>query len=246
MIFKSEACYRITDYLVKGMLYDLVTDRYRFLDGAVENIRQVLNRVFRDQAVSEHLESIQEFDGYTFDHSLRVAVLSVLCGISLDLKMKQLKEICTGALLHDVGKILLSKTILDKPAKLTPEEFEHLKLHSRIGFDMIKDKGFGDPVGEIVLQHHERFDGLGYPQGLAGKQTNLLARIVALADSFEALTSGRIYRGASPVTETIETIRKSAGFQYDPEITEAFLASVGDLQSAAGSNILDRLYSVTV
>lgn len=215
------------EHLVKKVLQELVINRNRFLDTAVGEIKEVLNSVFQDIKVLNNLECIRTFHGYTLTHSLRASVLSVLGGITLDFTQKQLKELCTGALLHDYGKTYLNKTVLDKPAALTPGEFNHIELHSSLGYELLTDMGLSEGSALVALQHHERYDGSGYPMGLAGEKISRPAMIVAVSDTFEALTARRVYRNAYPVTEAVELISRSAGTKFDPVIVKAFLAAIG-------------------
>ncbi len=217
---------------------------YRFLQRLLENSRDIFDYACRDPFVAANLERIRKFDVQVLNHCLRVTVLSLLCGVPLALNRQQLNDLCTGALLHDLGKTCLKKAVLNKPGKLTPDEFTHLKTHSRCGYDLIKGQGLGESIAQIALQHHERFDGLGYPLGSAGRQINRLARIVALADSFEALTVGRIYRGAFPFREAVAIIKDHTGTQFDPKVSTAFFTVLGNPQSFACFDLPDRLYPV--
>lgn len=199
-----------------------------FLNMALYLVKDILGSVFKDGMVSDSLSAIQDFGSQTFRHSVRVSVLSMLCGISLDFNREQLKDLCTGALLHDLGKVHLAKDVLDKPDKLSRHEYEHVKKHSRLGFDILKEKGFSDAVSTVALQHHERFDGSGYPLGLANQQINRLASVVAVADTFEALTGDRVYRKSYPVSEAIEAIKSLSGTKLDPQVSMMFLSALGD------------------
>lgn len=133
-----------------------------------------------------------------------------------------------GALLHDVGKIGVRDSILHKPASLTPEEWNEMKRHPVIGYDMLKDIAFLSGAAAVVVAHHERFDGKGYPDGLSGKDIPLGARIFAVADAFDAMTSDRPYRKALPWEEAREEIIRHSGDQFDPAVVEAFLVTYED------------------
>lgn len=165
-------------------------------------------------------------DPYTLHHSENVAKYSV----QIAEKMKLSKDSCgiirKGALLHDIGKIGIAEHILLKSRKLTDEEYEIIKRHPIIGHNMIKHVGnfHNNGVLDIVLYHHERYDGAGYPEGLKGNQIPLFARIVAVADTFDAMTSKRIYRDELNLEYTLNEIRKNKGSQFDPEIVDIFLS----------------------
>ena len=133
-----------------------------------------------------------------------------------------LQQIRWGALLHDVGKIGIPDHILRKPSPLNDEEWVLMRRHPQIGYDILKGISFLQPALNIVLHHHERFDGKGYPQGLQGESIPLSARIFAVADTFDAMTNDRPYRRACPQAEAVTEIRNLAGQQFDPTVVQAF------------------------
>lgn len=126
-------------------------------------------------------------------------------------------------MLHDIGKLGVSEQILLKPGSLTPEEYDAIKKHCHYGYDILKDIDYLNEAAEVALYHHERYDGSGYPYGLKNGEIPLLARICALADAFEAMTSDRPYRKAMTVEEAVEEIKRNKGTQFDPSVVEAFL-----------------------
>ena len=128
-----------------------------------------------------------------------------------------------AGLLHDIGKISIPGDILNKPGKLTPLEFEIVKNHPSLGYTILKNISYFPELAKIVLQHHERIDGSGYPQGLKGGEILLEARILAVADVVEAMTSHRPYRAAHPLEEALEEIRKNRGKLYDPDVVDICL-----------------------
>jgi putative nucleotidyltransferase with HDIG domain len=134
----------------------------------------------------------------------------------------QIRAIEAGALLHDVGKIAIPEYILNKPGKLSPAEFERMKSHVRVGAEILSQVDFPYPVAPIVLHHHENWDGSGYPDGLQGNDIPVGARILAVVDCFDALTSNRPYRRALSVQETFEIIEARSGTMYDPSLVNAF------------------------
>jgi putative nucleotidyltransferase with HDIG domain len=164
-------------------------------------------------------------DSETGGHSSRVADLTAAIaeemGISRD--TEEGRVIAWGALLHDVGKIAVPDAILRKPGKLDDEEWVQMRSHARAGFDIVKGVEFLAPAAEIVLAHHERFDGGGYPRGLAGEDVPLGARIFMIADTFDAITSKRPYKDAIPAEEALAEILRHSGTQFDPAAVRAFL-----------------------
>jgi HD-GYP domain-containing protein (c-di-GMP phosphodiesterase class II) len=133
------------------------------------------------------------------------------------------ERIYMAGLLHDVGKIGVPESVLQKPGRLTAEEFEQMKKHPAIGARILADVKQIKDILPGVLHHHERYDGKGYPDGLSGQNIPLMGRIICLADCFDAMTSTRTYRKAMPLEVTLADIRRCSGTQFDPELTEAFL-----------------------
>jgi HD-GYP domain-containing protein (c-di-GMP phosphodiesterase class II) len=162
-------------------------------------------------------------DSYTYGHSERVARIAVELGRELGLSGDELSDIYLAGLLHDVGKIGIRDSVLGKVEPLTPEEFEHIKQHVTIGYAILSDLR---PIRNLlpgVLYHHEHWDGNGYPDGLAGEAIPLLARILAVADAYDAMSTNRPYRDALPCRKVEEILVKGGGTQWDKRIVEAFL-----------------------
>ena len=160
-------------------------------------------------------------DPYTAGHSQRVADLSVSIGRQMQLSDADLETLRLGALLHDIGKIGVSDAVLRKPTKLTPDEFEQIKLHPTLGARILKPLRFLDAQLAIVELHHERPDGRGYPHGLKGDEIPMFARIVHVADAFDAMTSARAYRGALPVSSAIGELWRLIGVDFDGQVVQA-------------------------
>ena len=167
--------------------------------------------------------TIEAKDEYTKGHSHRVAEYSVLIARELGWNEKELSNLKNAAHLHDIGKIAIPDTILNKTSKLSEEEFSIIKEHTIIGANILKNISLIDHVQEIVRNHHERYDGNGYPDGLKGKEIPLHARIVTVADSYDAMSSQRIYRNQLPPEKIIQELENNKGTQFDPEITDIFL-----------------------
>ncbi|HEY2587180.1 MAG TPA: HD domain-containing phosphohydrolase [Tepidisphaeraceae bacterium] len=168
-------------------------------------------------------------DAYTCGHSERVALLSRHLAAQLGLPDAQVEQIYMAGLLHDVGKIGVPESVLQKPGRLTPEEFEVMKQHPQMGARILADVKQVKALIPGVLHHHERFDGKGYPAGLAGSAIPLMGRIIGLADSFDAMTTNRTYRKALPLEVALSEIRRCAGTQFDPALAEAFLRTGPDV-----------------
>jgi putative nucleotidyltransferase with HDIG domain len=168
-------------------------------------------------------------DAYTCGHSERVALLSKLLAKEAGLDDQQVERIYMAGLLHDVGKIGVPEGVLQKPGRLTSEEFEQMKKHPAIGARILHDVKQIQDIIPGVLHHHERYDGRGYPDGLSGQNIPIMGRIICLADCFDAMTSTRTYRKALPLEVTLADLRRCSGTQFDPTLTEAFLRIPTDI-----------------
>ena len=170
--------------------------------------------------------SVDAKSPWTAGHSERVTKLALKIGAVLGLDSEQLELLHKGGLLHDVGKIGVPVTILDKPGKLTDEEFEVIKNHPPLGARILEPiKSFSEII-PFVVQHHERFDGQGYPDGIAGESISLGARILAIADAYDAMISDRPYRKGLPFNRIVSIIKEVSGAQFDPKVVQAFLKIV--------------------
>ncbi len=166
--------------------------------------------------------SIEARDPYTRGHSKRVGQIARTVAEELGWRKGDLELIDWGGMLHDVGKIGIPDAVLKKPGKLTNKEYEMIKSHPLIGAHIIKEISFLEPAVPFILEHHERFDGRGYPQGLVGENISIKGRLLAVADTFDAMTSDRPYRKGFDPEYALEEILRNANTQFDPEIVAAF------------------------
>ncbi|HEX8742524.1 MAG TPA: HD domain-containing phosphohydrolase [Thermoleophilaceae bacterium] len=193
-------------------------------------------------------EAIQAKDPFLRGHSEEVSGYVAAVADRLGVDSRRREELVFGSLLHDVGKIGISERILLKPGKLTPEERTLIELHPRIGYRLVEQVPALRPIAGAILHHHERFDGGGYPEGLAGDSIPLEARIICVADSFSAMTAERPYRGRMSLAEACAELERCAGTQFDPDVVRAFVEEVrrdpfsGDGQAAAAMEdpLVDR------
>ncbi|MCB4791377.1 MAG: GAF domain-containing protein [Elusimicrobia bacterium] len=190
----------------------------------LENIELYGNlQNFYLEMVQTLARAIDAKDAYTHDHADRARKYARLIGAKLNLPEVMIRHIEYAALMHDIGKIGIDENILHKPGKLTPEEREIIKRHPAIGNRIIAPVAFLSPVAPMVLYHQEWFNGQGYPEGLEGEEIPLGARIVAVIDAYDAITSDRPYRKALSRDVAIEELNRGAGVQFDPKVVKAFL-----------------------
>ena len=178
--------------------------------------------------------SLESKDIYTAGHSERVADITSEIAEALDMDIRHIEYLHIAAHLHDIGKIGIPDGILLKSGPLTRAEYEVIKQHSLIGYSILKGVKGLETMAKTVKHHHERFDGKGYPDNLKGREIPLGARIIALADSFDAMTRPRPYRTAKTLQEALEEIKKNRGTQFDPEITDVFLSIYNSKEKRAG------------
>ncbi|HLC29583.1 MAG TPA: HD-GYP domain-containing protein, partial [Dehalococcoidia bacterium] len=180
----------------------------------------------------EHQETIAALaaateakDPYTHGHTIRVAQQAVRIGRAMDLPPERLRVLARAGLLHDVGKLGIRDAVLLKPDKLTPEEFRHIQEHPKLGHDILRRVGSLEAEISVIVAHHERMDGTGYPSGLQAEAIPLEARILAVADVFDALTSKRPYRDPMSEEEALDVIQSERGTHFDPACIDAFVQS---------------------
>ena len=198
---------------------------------AINNINQVskeiVNNILDNKDYMINILDLKMYDDYTYHHSLSVSVLSTAIGLSMDLSEATLYDLSLSGLLHDIGKTEVPIDILNKPAKLTSEEFNVMKTHPAKGGDyIIKNPLINEDIYNGVVCHHEKYDGTGYPFGMQGNEIPLFGKIICVADVYDALTSTRPYRKPLPPSEAIEYIMGGTGVMFDPEVVNAFLRKI--------------------
>lgn len=212
--------------LGEGMKHSLKEDIY-------ECIRKVEEKVYRQKLLEKKSikssimqslkKSLEEKNMETNEHTQRVTQYALAIGRKLKLKISDLDELALVGSLHDIGKIAVNEEVLLKPGKLTKEEFEIMKTHTEKGYRIINAFSELGNVAKCVLTHHEKWDGSGYPLGLAEKEIPLMARIINVADSYDVMTSDRIYKKAMGEYEAIKELKRCSGSQFDPKIVEFFI-----------------------
>ena len=167
--------------------------------------------------------TVEARDPYTAGHQTRVADLAAAIATEMHLSREQVEGIRMGGIIHDLGKINVPAEILSKPGKLSELEFNLIKTHPQVGFDLLKEIEFPWPIAQMVLQHHEKMDGSGYPQGLKGDEILLEARILAVSDIVEAMASHRPYRPAHGIEKALKQIKQDKGTLLDPKVVDTCL-----------------------
>jgi PAS domain S-box-containing protein/putative nucleotidyltransferase with HDIG domain len=198
-----------------------ITERKRAkeqLEESFKNLRKAMNGIIQAIALT-----VERRDPYTAGHQRRVADLAWAIATTMDLPKEQIEGIRIAGVIHDIGKIAVPAEILSRPGRLNDYEFSLIKEHPKIGYEILKEIEFPWPIAQIVYQHHERLDGSGYPQGLAGQNILLEARILAVADVVEAMASHRPYRAARGVEKALEEISINRATRYDREAVDACL-----------------------
>lgn len=185
--------------------------------------KEIMSSLTDNPTVLNLLATTKIHENHVYTHSLHVTIYSCQLAIKNGLPTKQIEEIGLGALLHDLGKIFLPPEILNKPGKLNEEEFKHMKAHSELGFDILRNvHEIPLVVAHCALQHHERIDGKGYPRGIKGNQIHPYAKILSVADVFDAVTSHRVYRPAMLPHQGMELLYSGSGTQFDTKQLRLF------------------------
>ncbi len=221
---------------------------------AVEKVNDIADDIIADISndatyLGNQMIALQNYDDYTYKHCLRVAMLATSVAANLGLSRNDSKDVVVAALLHDIGKSSIDHDIIIKPSKLTDAEFEEIKRHPFIGYNILKNSGdgkFSSNVLSGVLFHHEKYDGSGYPTGIKDKDIPLIGRIIAVCDVFDALTSNRPYRKPWSVAEAEEYILGASGTHFDFDITSAFLRAFNPYPVGTMVSLSDGRHGIVI
>jgi diguanylate cyclase (GGDEF)-like protein/putative nucleotidyltransferase with HDIG domain len=225
----------IASVLLVGVVVSLAWWRHRTLSRRLERERRdAEQRSTVHRATIEALAlAIDAKDQHARDHVRRMQIYAAGVARALGMREPEVEAVTTAALLHDIGKLAVPDHILAKPGPLTPEEFQKVRIHPHVGAEIIAAVPFPSPVAPLIMSHHERWDGKGYPAGLKGAAIPLGARILYLVDYFDALTSDRPYHRAMPAQAAVALLQQESGKAFDPAVVDAFLTSLSELSAEA-------------
>ena len=197
------------------------------IDKIADVARQIVASILPEGRVSLDMADLRSYDDYTYAHSVNVAVLSCVLGIGLEMRERDLEYLTTAALLHDLGKLTIPKEVLNKPGRLTQEEYALMKTHPVRSYELLKDNyDISAHVKQAVLLHHENYDGSGYPHGLYGDEQSIFVRVLHVCDVYDALTSKRPYKDGYCPSEAAEYLMGACGIMFDKYVVEKFLQLV--------------------
>jgi len=214
-----EAVHRVLEKISKEKKLDY--------DSMSSTAQSLLEVVTENRAAVLNISGMRIADEYTFVHSVNVAAYTSVLAKDFGMDGEELKKLCTGALCHDVGKMLIREEVLNKPGRLTDEEFEEMKAHTTLGYNLLKENGIEEEIASIALYHHERIDGSGYPMGLKEEQLPISAQMTAITDVYDALTSDRVYKKAIESNNAMMIIVSESGKHFNPKLVSIFQRAVG-------------------
>ncbi|MFI3200777.1 MAG: HD-GYP domain-containing protein [Eubacteriales bacterium] len=191
-----------------------------------EHVLDLFTKSSQATSVFDVLHSMREYDDSTYTHCINVSLISVVFGKWLGMSQEELDTLSLAGLLHDIGKLLIPDEIVKKPTQLTDEEFLLMKTHPQKGYDLLKEANLSDHVKNAILMHHEKCDGTGYPNGLTADKIDEYAKIVAIADVYDATTSARVYRGALCPFKVLEIFKEEGYQKYDTRFIMTFMERV--------------------
>lgn len=191
-------------------------------------VQNIVEEIVENRNIIVNMIDLKSYDNYTYYHSVNVGVLSIVMGVTLGMNRSGLYKLGLGALLHDIGKVFIDKKIIGKTDSLTREEYEEVKKHPTLGYEYLNNAGLNFPVSALIgiLQHHERINGSGYPEGLSDGEIRKSSRIISIADVYDAMTSDRPYRPAMMPSEVMEYLMGGAGTLFDPKLVYLFTRKV--------------------
>ncbi len=225
---RARGLHRSAHRIVRRMMHDLRLGRQIEMEKVEPLVDGIVASIFRQPDALLPLARLKRHDDYTYLHSVSVCALMTTFARELKLPRDTIKELALGALLHDVGKVKITETILNKPGKLTEAEFEHMKSHAvQSKLILLDTVGVSGIATEVAAQHHERYDGSGYPNRLAAEAISPAGQMAAIVDVYDAITSNRVYHHAIAPTEALSKLLEWSRFHFKPELVHAFVRAIG-------------------
>lgn len=223
----EEKLYRHAHDTIKKIFTQVRNGKDADIPTIKETVVEIIEKVMENETVLLQLTGIRDIDNYTFLHSIDVCIFATIMGKKMGFGKDTLVDLGMGAILHDIGKCKVPLEILTKPGSLTDFEFTEMKLHPVYGCEIIKSVyGLNSKIAGVAFQHHEKWDGTGYPLGIRDKNINPFSRIVTLADVYDALTSDRIYKKKELPHIAADYIREKSGVLFDPDIVDLFVSNI--------------------
>lgn len=227
-VARAKKLHHEANKLVSGLMRDVRLGQQIEVEQCEPVVEAIIDSIFRKPDALLPLAQVKNRDEYTFQHSVAVAALAAAFGRTLELPRAVIKELAIGGLLHDVGKALVPDAVLNKPGKLTDDEFVLMKNHAALGAQLLKKTpGISEIAYNAAAQHHERFDGTGYPLGLKGDDISLYGQMLAIVDVYDAITSLRIYHKGMPPTEALRNMFQWSKQHFSPTLVQAFIKGIG-------------------
>ena len=224
---KLEIKYEILSDKLDNVFTDVKIGKKIILTEINDEIDDLIDEIIDNNNILAIIRELEEKDDYTFNHSLNVSMLTTMLGKWLGYSQKKIKQLTIAGLFHDIGKLKIDENIINKPGKLTDIEFEEIKKHTIYGYNILKETvGISKNVSLAVLQHHEREDGSGYPLGLKKNEIHEYAKIIAICDTYDAMTSNRVYKPKKSPFFAAEILRDEGFNILNPKMTKIFLDKI--------------------
>jgi putative nucleotidyltransferase with HDIG domain len=244
---RAQRAHKASSRLIRTIMDDVRLGKSIDTPAAKEAVTETVDSVIANQDAMALLTRVREKDEYTSQHSLSVSILTIALGRHVGMERDELIELGMCGLLHDVGKIMTPDEVLKKPGRLTDEEMDIMREHARHGRDIIMSSS-GAPMKalDVAHAHHERFDGMGYPRGLLESQITQYTRMVAITDTFDAITSDRSYDNARSNMDAFQILGKGRGHQWDPKLVIRFIEAIGIFPAGTAVELSNQLIGVVI
>ena len=224
---KLEIRYEVLADKLDNVFTDIKIGKKIILTEINDELDDLIDEIIDNDNILARIRELEEKDDYTFNHSLNVCMLATMLGKWLGYSQKEIKQLALSGLFHDIGKLKIDENIINKPGSLTDEEFEKIKKHSIYGYNILKETvGISKNISLAILQHHEREDGSGYPLGLKGNEIHEYAKVIAICDTYDAMTSNRVYKPKKSPFFAAEILRDEGFNTLNPKMTRVFLDKI--------------------